>query len=233
MSFVVGIDGPAGSGKGTITKKIANMTGLINIDTGITYRCVALQALRNDAIQNGIVDEKKTISLLDKIDIVIHNTPNGDIVFLNGEDVTKEIREKDVTKVVSQVSSIKEVRFAMVELQRKLAEGKDIIMEGRDICTYVFPNADVKIYLDATEEERAKRRYLEMKEKNIEMSYEEVLENIRKRDNNDKKKEIGALKLAPDSIIVDTTNLTIEEVVNKIVDIIENKRNDINVKRNT
>ena len=227
MGFVVGIDGPAGSGKGTITKKIANLTGLINIDTGITYRCVALQALRTGAIKDGIIDEKKIIDLLDKIDIVIKNTPNGDIVFLNGQEVTKEIREKEVTKVVSPVSSIKEVRFAMVELQRKLGKDKDIIMEGRDICTYVFPNADVKIYLDATEEERAKRRYLEMKEKNIEMSYEEVLENIRKRDDNDKKKEIGALKLAPDSIIVDTTNLTIEEVTNKIVNIIKNKRNDI------
>ncbi len=227
MGFVVGIDGPAGSGKGTITKKIANLTGLINIDTGITYRCVALQALRTGAIKDGIIDEKKIIDLLDKIDIVIKNTPNGDIVFLNGQDVTKEIREKEVTKVVSPVSSIKEVRFAMVELQRKLGKDKDIIMEGRDICTYVFPNADVKIYLDATEEERAKRRYLEMKEKNIEMSYEEVLENIRKRDDNDKKKEIGALKLAPDSIVVDTTNLTIEEVTDKIVDIIKNKRNDI------
>ena len=148
-------------------------------------------------------------------------------MFLNGQEVTKEIREKEVTKVVSQVSSIKEVRFAMVELQRKLGKDKDIIMEGRDICTYVFPNADVKIYLDATPEERAKRRYLEMKEKNIEMSYEEVLENIKKRDDNDKKKEIGALKLAPDSIVVDTTNLTIEEVTDKIVDIIKNKRNDI------
>ncbi len=227
MGFVVGIDGPAGSGKGTITKKIANLTGLINIDTGITYRCVALQALRTGAIKDGIIDEKKIIDLLDKIDIVIKNTPNGDIVFLNGQEVTKEIREKEVTKVVSQVSSIKEVRFAMVELQRKLGKDKDIIMEGRDICTYVFPNADVKIYLDATEEERAKRRYLEMKEKNIEMSYEEVLENIKKRDDNDKKKEIGALKLAPDSIVVDTTNLTIEEVTDKIVDIIKNKRNDI------
>ena len=227
MGFVVGIDGPAGSGKGTITKKIANLTGLINIDTGITYRCVALQALRTGAIKDGIIDEKKIIDLLDKIDIVIKNTPNGDIVFLNGQDVTKEIREKEVTKVVSPVSSIKEVRFAMVELQRKLGKDKDIIMEGRDICTYVFPNADVKIYLDATEEERAKRRYLEMKEKNIEMSYEEVLENIKKRDDNDKKKEIGALKLAPDSIVVDTTNLTIEEVTDKIVDIIKNKRNDI------
>ncbi len=225
MGFIVGIDGPAGSGKGTITKKIANLIGLTNIDTGITYRCVALKALRENAIQNGVINKEKTIELSKIINIDIKNTPNGDIVFLDGENVTKEIREKEVTMVVSPVSSIKEVRIEMVNLQRKLAIGKDIIMEGRDICTYVFPNADIKIYLDATEEERARRRYKEMQEKKIEMSYEEVLKNIRKRDENDKHKEIGSLKLAPDSIIVDTTNMTIEEVTEKIIEIINQKRN--------
>ena len=225
MGFIVGIDGPAGSGKGTITKKIANLIGLTNIDTGITYRCVALKALRENAIQNGVINKEKTIELSKIINIDIKNTPNGDIVFLDGENVTKEIREKEVTMVVSPVSSIKEVRIEMVNLQRKLAIGKDIIMEGRDICTYVFPNADIKIYLDATEEERARRRSKEMQEKKIEMSYEEVLKNIRKRDENDKHKEIGSLKLAPDSIIVDTTNMTIEEVTEKIIEIINQKRN--------
>ena len=113
----------------------------------------------------------------------------------------------------------------MVNLQRKLAEGKDVIMEGRDICTYVFPNADVKIYLDASIEERAKRRYKENQGKNINMSYEEVIENIKvKRDENDKAKEIGALKKAKDSIVIDTTKLTIEEVVEKIIEIIKNSR---------
>lgn len=227
MGFIVGIDGPAGSGKGTITKRIANRIGLINIDTGITYRCVALYALKSGAISEGIIDKEKIIALLESIEIDIKNTPDGDIVFLNKENVTKEIREKEVTEVVSPVSSIKEVRLEMVKLQRKLAEGKDIIMEGRDICTYVFPNADVKIYLDASEEERAKRRYKEMQEKGIDMSFEEVIDNIRRRDDNDKKKEIGALKLAPDSIIVDTTNLTIEEVTEKIIEIIKNKQSSI------
>ena len=213
MGFVVGIDGTAGSGKGTVTKNIANKLGLINIDTGSTY-----------AIKDKIIDEKKIIELLDKISIKIENTPTGDKVFLNGEDVTTKIREKDVTQVVSPVSSIKEVRYKMVDLQRELANGKDVIMEGRDICTYVFPNADVKIYLDASEEERAKRRLLEMQEKKIEMTYDEVLDNIRKRDYNDKHKEIGALKLAPDSIVIDTTDLSIEEVENKIIQIIKEKR---------
>jgi len=224
MGFIVGIDGTAGSGKGTVTKNISNKLNLINIDTGSTYRCVALAALRANAIKNGIIDEKKVIDLLDKILIEIENNPEGDRVYLNGEDVTKKIREKDVTQVVSPVSAIKEVRFKMVELQRKMAEGKDVIMEGRDICTYVFPNADIKIYLDATEEERAKRRLVEMQEKGMQITYEEVLENIKKRDHTDKNKEMGALKLAPDSIVIDTTNLTIEEVEQKIIKIInENK----------
>ncbi len=224
MGFIVGIDGTAGSGKGTVTKNISNKLNLINIDTGSTYRCVALAALRANAIDNGIIDEKKVIELLDKISIEIDNTPEGDIIYLNGEDVTKKIREKDVSQVVSPVSSIKEVRYKMVDLQRKMAEGKDVIMEGRDICTYVFPNADIKIYLDAEEEERAKRRLLEMQEKGIDITYEEVLDNIRKRDYNDKTKEVGALKIAEDSMIIDTTNLTIEEVENKIIEIIEEKR---------
>ena len=224
MGFIVGIDGTAGSGKGTVTKRIANKLNLVNIDTGITYRCVALAALNEGAIVNNIIDEKKVIELLNKIKITINNTPEGDIVYLNGEDVTRKIREKDVSQVVSQVSSIKEVRYKMVDLQRKMAEGKDVIMEGRDICTYVFPNADVKIYLDASEEARAKRRLLEMQEKGIQMTYEEVIDNIRKRDYNDKTKEIGAIKATPESIVIDTTNLSIEDVENKIIKIIEEKR---------
>ena len=224
MGFIVGIDGTAGSGKGTVTKNIANKLNLVNIDTGSTYRCVALAALRANAINNGSINEQEVIKLLDKISIEIENTPTGDKVYLNGEDVTLKIREKDVSQVVSPVSSIKEVRYKMVDLQRKMAEGKDIIMEGRDICTYVFPNADVKIYLDASVEERARRRLLEMQEKGIDMTYEEVLDNIIKRDHNDKIKEVGALKLAPDSIVVDTTDLSIEEVEKRIIEIIEEKR---------
>ncbi|MDO5555514.1 MAG: (d)CMP kinase [Clostridia bacterium] len=218
MSFIVGIDGPAGSGKGTIAKRIANELGLINIDTGSTYRCVALEVLNQKVLLN---DKKKIINIAKNIQIDIQNKQDGDIVFLNGKDVTKDIRLKEVTKIVSPVSSIKEVRLIMVELQRKFAQGKNIIMEGRDICTYVFPNADVKIYLDATLEQRAKRRYKENQEKNIKMTYKEVLENIKKRDENDKNKEIGSLKMAKDSILIDTTNLTIDEVVKKVIEIIK------------
>lgn len=221
MSFIVGIDGPAGSGKGTVTKQVANRLGLINIDTGSTYRCVALETINQGV---GLEEKDKIIEIAKTIKVDIQALPEGDKIFLNGKEVTKEIRSKEVTEIVSQISSIKEVRFEMVNLQRRLAEGKDVIMEGRDICTYVFPNADVKIYLDASIEERAKRRYKEMQEKNINMSYEEVIENIRKRDENDKSKEIGALKKAEDSIVIDTTSLTIKQVVEKVIEIIKNKK---------
>lgn len=224
MGFIVGIDGTAGSGKGTVTKRISNKLGLVNIDTGSTYRCVALAALRANAIKNEIIDKQKVINLLNEISIQIENNENGDMIYLNGENVSKKIREKDVSQVVSPISAIKEVRLKMVELQRKMAEGKDIIMEGRDICTYVFPNADVKIYLDASLEVRAHRRLLEMQERKIKMTYEEVIDNIKKRDYTDKTKEIGALKIAKDSIVIDTTNLSIEETEEKIVKIIEEKR---------
>lgn len=218
--MIVGIDGPAGSGKGTVTKKVANKLGLTNIDTGSTYRCVALETLnKNVSLEN----KEEIIKIARKIKIEVKTNTEGDKVFLNGTDVTTKIRSKEVTKIVSQVSAIKEVRFHMVELQRELAKGRNVIMEGRDICTYVFPNADIKIYLDASLEERAKRRYKEIKEKNINMTYEEVYENIKERDENDKTKEIGALKLAEDSIIVDTTRLTIDEVVEKVINIIKEK----------
>ncbi len=221
MAFIVAIDGPAGTGKGTITKLLAKEMGLVNIDTGATYRCVALYMLQN-AI--ALQEKNKIIDSLANIHIDMKNEEGEQTIFLNGKNVTNEIRSKEVTKIVSQVSSIKEVRFAMVEVQRNLAKGKDVIMEGRDITTYVFPHADVKIYLDADEKERAKRRYKEMQEKGIEMSYEEVLKNIQIRDKNDKEKEIGALKIAEDATYVDTTFLTIQEVKEKVKQIIEEKR---------
>ena len=221
MSFVVAIDGPAGTGKGTITKLISKEMGLLNIDTGATYRCVALYTIQNNI---PLEDKDRIIDSLKNINIDMENECGEQTIFLNGEDVTKEIRTMEVTSIVSQISSIKEVRFAMVDVQRNLAKGKDVIMEGRDITTYVFPNADVKIYMDADEEERARRRYEENKAKGMNTTYEEVLENIRKRDKNDKEKEIGALKIAEDAIYIDTTKLTIEEVKEKVKNIIEEKR---------
>lgn len=221
MSFIVAIDGPAGTGKGTVTKVIAEKMNLVNIDTGATYRCVALEML-NKGIS--LEDEEKIKSMLDTIRIEFKNVDGNQLVYLNGQDVTNEIRSKRVTECVSQVSAIKQVRLSMANLQREMGLKQDSIMEGRDIGTYVFPNANVKIYLDADVEERAKRRFIQNKEKNIDMSYEEILENIKMRDANDKAKEIGALKVADDAIVIDTTHLTIDEVVNKIINIIKSKQ---------
>lgn len=219
MSFVVAIDGPAGAGKGTITKLVGQKLGLINIDTGATFRCVALNMLQENIKME---EEEKIQKILDHIHIEMY--PNGNI-FLNGEEVTHRIRENDVNNLVSPVSVLPIVRNKLLEVQRKIAEGKNVIMEGRDIGTVVFPNADVKIYLDATPEERARRRVLQNQEKGIQSSYEEVLQGIKDRDKRDSTRKIAPLKRAEDAIYMDSTNLTIEQVVEKMVEIINNKMN--------
>ena len=220
--MIVAVDGPAGSGKGTVTKKIEEKLGFLNLDTGATYRCVALQTLREGV---KIENEDEIVRIANDIDIKIDNTGNKDIILLNGEDVSKEIRTKEVTAIVSQVSSIIPVREKMVEVQRNLAKGKNVIVEGRDIGTVVFPNADIKIYLDASEEIRAKRRYEENKQNGIDITYEEVLENVKMRDYNDMHKKVGALKKADDAVVIDSTELSIEEVVDKIKELIKNTNN--------
>lgn len=219
--MIVAIDGPAGSGKGTITKNVERKLGFLNLDTGATYRCVALETLRNNL---RLDQETEIIKIAKNIKIAIDNKRDKDIIYLNGEDVSTKIREKEVTAIVSQVSSIISVREEMVKVQRNLAKGKNVIVEGRDIGTVVFPNADLKIYLDASEEIRAQRRYKENQEKGIDMTYEEVLENVRMRDYNDMHKKVGALKKAEDAIIIDSTNLTIEEVTDKVIEEIEKSK---------
>ena len=214
MHKIVAIDGPAGSGKGTVADLVSKECNLVNIDTGATYRSVALKALQNNVID----DEKAMIEISKNIDIKFTRDKK---VFLDGVDVTDEIRSKEVTKIVSQVSSIVEVRNNLVELQKKMAGDNDCIMEGRDITTVVFPNAKYKFYLDATPEERARRRFEQNKEKNIDMTYEEILENIKMRDYNDSHKEVGSLTRTDEQIYIDSTNLTIPEVVKIITDIVK------------
>ena len=223
MSFIVAIDGPAGTGKGTITKLLAEKLNLITVDTGATYRCVTLAMLKQH-ISLGEAD--KITKLLENIQIEFKKIDGKDKVFLNGKDVTMEIRSKEVTDFVSQVSSLICVRLKMVELQRKMAQGKDVIMEGRDIGTYVFPNANVKFYIDADVEERAKRRVEQNKQKGIQTSYEEVLANLKFRDQNDKQKEMGALKVAEDAIVIDTTHMSIEEEMQMMLPIIQKRRSE-------
>ena len=216
--MIVAVDGPAGSGKGTVTKKIEEKLGFLNLDTGATYRCVALQVLKETV---KLEDEEKIIKIANEIDIKIDNTGSKDIILLNGEDVSKEIRTKEVTSIVAPISSIIPVREKMVDVQRKLATGKNVIVEGRDIGTVVFPNADIKIYLDASQEIRAKRRYEENIQDGMETTYEEILESIKMRDYNDMHRKVGALKKAEDAIVIDSSNLSIDEVVKKIEDIIK------------
>ncbi len=219
--MIVAIDGPAGSGKGTITKIVGKKLDLVYIDTGAMYRCASLYMIRN----NIKLDELGRIAeMLENINI--KQVKDGDIdrFYLNGEDVSDKIRSKEVNEIVSQVSHIAIVREKMVELQREMGKSANIIMEGRDIGTNVFPNAEVKIYLDASAEERANRRMKQNEEKGIDMSYEEILENIKFRDNNDKTSLVAPLKQAEDAVYVDTTNLTIDKVVDKIEEIILSKK---------
>lgn len=201
MGFVVAVDGASGTGKGTVTRYVAEKLGLVTIDTGALYRCVTLLALNNGVnLENH--EELEKIAKEMKVDLKIVN--NNQVVILNGEDVSIEIRTQRVANNVSIVAAVKEVRAEMVRIQRELAEGKNVIMEGRDIGTTVFPNADVKIFLECSAEERARRRVKQNAENGIETSYEEVLENIKNRDRIDSTREVSPLRKADDAISVHT-----------------------------
>ena len=208
--MVIAIDGPAGAGKGTIAKLVASKLNLVYVDTGAMYRCVALYSLRNDIVNdsNKIIDNLKNLKI--KLD-------ENDHVYLNEEDVTDEIRSKEVTSIVSGISTIIPVREEMVNQQREMAKGLNVIMEGRDITTVVFPNADYKFYLDASVEERARRRVKQNEEKGIFSDYEEIKKSIEERDYNDMHKEVGALTRCDDQIYIDSTDMSIDEVVNFII----------------
>ena len=219
-NYVIAIDGDAGTGKSTLAKSIAKKYKIVYMDTGAMYRCVTLEMLNNDISMD---DVEKIEKMLDDIKIEIRNDDDEDKFFLNGKDVTKKIREQKVNDNVSQVSHIPIVRERMVELQRKLANGKKIVMEGRDIGTNVFPNAQVKIYLTASAHVKAKRRYEQNKEKGINIPFEEIYNNVVFRDNNDKNSNVAPLKKAADAFELDTTNYTLDEVENIVVNKIKEK----------
>ena len=213
--MIIAIDGPSRAGKGTIAKKIAKKLNFTYIDTGAMYRCVALKSLKENL---KITDEDKIVDLLKNMDIKL---TNDDKVYMDNEDVSEKIRSIEVTKRVSKISSIIPLREIMRQKQREFAKKNSIVMEGRDITTEVFKDADYKFYLDASIEERTKRRYLQNKEKNIKCTKEEIKQAIIERDNDDMNRKVGALRRTEDQIYIDSSNMTIDEVVNKMLGVIK------------
>lgn len=222
--MIVAIDGPAGTGKGTIAGLISKRLGYTYIDTGAMYRCVTLKMLNEGISINADIEVIK--DLLERTKIEFININGKQCVFLDDEDVTEEIRTPRVNELVSPVSAIKEIRIKLVDMQRELGKAANVIMEGRDITTVVFPNAEVKIYLTADASERASRRYKELVAKGVDTTYEATYDSIMKRDENDMKKEMGALKIAEDAVVIDSTEMSIEEVYEKVVEIITNTELD-------
>ena len=215
-NLIVAIDGPAGSGKSTIAKLVAKKFNFTYIDTGAMYRMITLYLLEN----------KISFDNLDKIQKILNEINldmKEDKFFLNNVDVSLKIREEIINENVSKVASIKVVRENLVNLQRKIASDKNVILDGRDIGTVVFPNAQVKIFLVASAEERARRRYNEFMEKKVEITYDEVLKSLKERDHLDSTRKESPLVKASDALELDTTNLKIDEVVNFISNEIEKR----------
>ena len=220
MSFNIAIDGPAGAGKSTIAKQLAKELSFIYVDTGAMYRSMALYFMRNGIAKE---DEAAISDACKTVEVSIAYENGEQQVLLNGENVSKEIRKEEVGKMASATSVYKEVRKKLVELQQKLAADKDVIMDGRDIGTCVLPNAQVKIYLTASIETRAERRYQELQEKGAACDLEVIKKDIADRDYQDMHREISPLKQAEDAILVDSSDMGIEEVVETIKNIYREK----------
>ena len=213
--MIIAIDGPAGAGKSTIARLIAQELGFLYIDTGAMYRALTLKALEERIDPH---DSNKVIGLAARTEIDLINSEAGSLkVVLDGKDVSRQVREPRITRYVSDIAKIKEVRTVMLKLQRRLGRKGDSVLDGRDIGTVVFPGADKKFYLDADFNERAKRRHKELNEMGQEISLPEVEGDLSNRDTIDSTRKCAPLKKADDAIYVDTTNMTIEEVVNKVL----------------
>ena len=210
-SYSIAIDGPSASGKSTVAKIIANKLNFIYVDTGAMYRAFTYAVLKAGLDPK---DEKASESLIGKIEISFNENNH---ITLDGVDISKEVRSNEVADNVSYIASYKNIRLFLVDSQRKIASNKNVVMDGRDIGTYVLSNADLKIYQIASAEERANRRYKENIEKGIKSSYEDCLDNVNKRDYIDSHRSFCPLHPADDSIEINTTHMTIDEVVNEIL----------------
>ncbi len=219
MSYSIAIDGPAGAGKSTIAKNLAKELGYIYIDTGAMYRAMAVFFLRKGIDHRNEVAIK---SASEEVNISISYVNQEQQIILNGENITSFLRTEEVGKMASSTSVYPVVRLKLVELQRQLAKKENVIMDGRDIGTYVLPDADIKIYLTASAEARANRRYIELCEKGEKCSLEIIKADIEERDHRDMNREFAPLKKADDAIIVDSSDLTIKEVTDTIFGICKN-----------
>lgn len=219
MSIAIALDGPAGAGKSTIARRAASELNYIYVDTGALYRSIALAALKK-GIEPG--DAAEAEKLLPEITVDLAFNGNGEqIVLLNGENVSADIRTPEVSMAASKISAIPAVRAFLLDLQRGMAKTHNVIMDGRDIGTVVLPDAQVKIFLTASPEARAGRRYKELVEKGMDVNFEEILQDVITRDYNDSHRETAPLKPAPDSVTVDTTELDFEQSVEKIISVIK------------
>ena len=215
----VAIDGPAGAGKSTISKKIAKELGYVYIDTGAMYRTVGLKACREGI---DTLDNKGVISLLDTLDIDIVASSGEQKIMLDGEDVSSLIRTPEISMAASNVSKIPEVRQTLLKIQRSLANDKDVVMDGRDVATCILPDAEIKIFLTASVEARAKRRYDELILGGKEVSFEDVKKEMIQRDHNDSTRAVSPLKIDKDATVIDTSNLTLEQSIDKIIEHVRN-----------
>ncbi len=221
MRLNIGIDGPVGAGKSSVADAVAERLGILHLDTGAMYRALGLTALRRGI---DVQDEEKIVQLCRELKVTVGHQVDGQHTYVEGEDVTGLIRTPEVSMAASTVSRYAEVRKEMVRIQQRLAAETDMVLDGRDICMTVLPDATAKIYLTASAEERARRRYLEMKEKGQPDSYEQVLEDLKKRDDQDMNRPVEPLRQAPDAVLVDSTGLDFNGTVEAILKIVEEKR---------
>ena len=210
--IVVAIDGFSSCGKSTMAKDLARKVGYIYIDTGAMYRAVSLYALRHNLMNEETIDEEELQKVISKIEVTFKPNEQGcSETFLNGENVEKQIRTLEVANGASRVSTLKFVREHLVALQREMGSNKGVVMDGRDIGTVVFPDAELKIFLTASPEVRAKRRYDELKQKGMEQPFDEVLSNLKERDFRDQNRKESPLKQADDALLLDNSSLTLQE----------------------